>query len=42
MLIKTNKGSVNVPGWAILLGILVADNMYANHCRAKLLKEMTK
>ena len=42
MNIKTNKGSVNIPGWMILVGILIADNMYANHCKTKLLKDLTK
>ena len=35
MNIKVGKFEANVPAWAFLLAALVADNMYANHCKTK-------
>ena len=38
MLIKSGDKSVHIPGWAILLTLLVVDNVAANVCRVKMVK----
>lgn len=38
MNIKIKNNEVNVPTWLALFALLVADNMYANHCKNKSLK----
>lgn len=35
MNIKIGKVEANVNGLLVLVGLLVADGMYANHCRVK-------
>ena len=35
MLIKIKDNAINISGWLVLAGLLVADNIYANHCRRK-------
>lgn len=35
MRIKIGKVEANVNGLLVLVGLLVADGMYANHCRVK-------
>lgn len=35
MHIKIGKVEANVNGLLVLVGLLVADGMYANHCRVK-------
>lgn len=39
MKIKTNKMDVNIPTWLVLAAVLVADNVYANHCKKKAITE---
>lgn len=36
MLLKVGKAEINIHGGLVFLGLLVADSMYANHCRAKI------
>lgn len=38
MNIKVGKFEANVPAWAFVLAALLADNMYANHCKNKSFK----
>lgn len=33
MVIKKGDKSVHIPGWAIVLGLLVVDNVAANVCK---------
>lgn len=40
MYIKIGKAEFKFPGWAFIAGLLVADNMYANHCKKKAVVEM--
>ena len=35
MKLKVGSVEVAIPGWALLISLLVADNMYANHCKKK-------
>ena len=35
MLIKIKDNAINISGLLVLAGILIADNMYANHCKKK-------
>lgn len=35
MQIKLGKVSLEVPALALVIGAVIADNMYANHCRKK-------
>ena len=35
MNIKMKNASIDIPNWIILVGALIADSMYANHCRMK-------
>lgn len=39
MKIKVGKFEANVSGGLLLLGAIIADNMYSNHCKKKSLKE---
>lgn len=39
MTIKTNKVAIEIPSILVVLGLLVASNMYANHCRKKMYKD---
>ena len=38
MLLKVGKTEINIHGGLVFLGLLVADSMYANHCRSKMFK----
>lgn len=38
MLLKLGKAEINIHGGLVFLGLLVADSMYANHCRSKMFK----
>ena len=38
MLLKLGKAEINIHGGLVFLGLLVADSMYANHCKAKMFK----
>ena len=42
MLFKVGKTEINVHGGLIFLGLLVADSMYANHCKLKQTKYLAK
>lgn len=42
MYIKTSKGEVRVANWMIMFGLLVVDNMFANHCKKKTVGEVAK
>lgn len=42
MYIKTGKGEVRVANWMLLFGLLVVDNMFANHCKKKTVGEVVK
>ena len=35
MTIKTNKVAIEIPSILVVLGLLTASNIYANHCRKK-------
>lgn len=35
MRIETKNVKANIPTWLILVGVLVLDNVYANHCKKK-------
>lgn len=35
MFIKFGKAEFQFSGWLAVLAIIVADNMYANHCKTK-------
>ena len=35
MKIETKNVKANIPTWLILAGVLVLDNIYANHCKKK-------
>lgn len=38
MLLKVGKTEINIHGGLVFLGLLVADSMYANHCKLKAFK----
>ena len=38
MKIKVGKFEANVSGGLLLVGALIADNLYANHCKKKAFK----
>ena len=42
MLLKLGKAEINIHGGLVFLGLLVADSMYANHCRSKIIKHAMK
>lgn len=42
MLLKIGKTEINIHGGLVFLGLLVADSMYANHCRSKMFKHAVK
>lgn len=42
MLLKVGKTEINIHGGLVFLGLLVADSMYANHCRAKITKHLAE
>lgn len=42
MLLKLGKAEINIHGGLIFFGLLVADSMYANHCKLKMVKHTTK
>lgn len=35
MLIKFKDNSINIPSLLMFAGLLIVDNMYANHCKKK-------
>lgn len=35
MNLKFKNSSIDIPNWIMFVGLLVADSMYANHCRKK-------
>jgi hypothetical protein len=35
MLIKTNKSEIRIPNWLFVVGAVIVDNMYSNHCVKK-------
>ena len=39
MRLKLGKAEIGASGWILLLGLLVVDNMYANHCKRKSVKQ---
>lgn len=41
MEIKKGDNSVNIPAWAIILGLLVVDNIAVNVCKAVSYKNLT-
>lgn len=42
MLLKLGKAEINIHGGLIFFGLLVADSMYANHCKLKQTKYLAK
>ena len=42
MLIKVGNNEVKIPNRALFVGALVADNMYANHCKKKACENFAK
>lgn len=38
MLIRKGDKSVHISGWLILIGLLIVDNVAANVCRVKMVK----
>ena len=42
MRIKMGKVEANFPAFLALFGLLVADNLYANHCKKKTLDKLIK
>jgi hypothetical protein len=45
MIIKGKNRSVEIPGWAVLVGLLIVDNMATNVCtlkQTKILKNCMK
>ena len=40
MKLKTNKLDVNIPSWLVICIALLADNMYANHCKKTAVKKL--
>lgn len=40
MLIKNGDKQVDIPGWALLVGALVVDNIVINVCKAVSYKKM--
>lgn len=42
MLLKLGKAEINIHGGLIFFGLLVADSMYANHCKLKAFKHNEK
>lgn len=34
--------TIDIPNWALLVGVLVIDNIVANVCKTKAFKSMTK
>ena len=41
MLIKTGKDSaVKLPAWLVLVGLMVVDNIYSNHCKKKVTEKL--
>lgn len=35
MNLKIKNNELKIPNWLVFMGLLVADSMYANHCRKK-------
>lgn len=35
MLIKIKDHSIDIPNWLVFVGLIVADNVYVNHCKKK-------
>ena len=42
MRIKLKNSELNVSGLLLLAGILILDNVYANHCKKKTVSELVK
>jgi hypothetical protein len=42
MRIKMGKVEADIPALLALFGLLVADNLYANHCKKKALERLLK
>ena len=42
MRIKKGENVIDIPSWMLVIGILAVDNIVANICRSKALKDITK
>lgn len=42
MKLKTNRMDVNIPSWLVVFVVIVADSMYANHCKKATIKKLLK
>lgn len=42
MRFKTNEITIEIPAVLVLVGVLAASNMYANHCKKKSYKTMVE
>ena len=40
MHLKFKNTSVDIPNWIMFMGLLVADSMYANHCKKKTVEKL--